>query len=925
MSRHCRSLFLLALGVLLGAAPAAAQTATGRIVGIVVDQETGQPLPGAQVALLGSERGALAGVDGRYTITNVPAGTHSLLVMFIGHADKTVEGITVRPGEAVQQDVALASSAIEIEGLTVTARRETGTVAGALNEQRSAVGMISSTTSEQITRSPDSDAAEAVRRVSGVSVQDGRYVFVRGLGERYTTTSLNGSRVPSPEPERRVVPLDLFPSNLLEAITTSKTFTPNQPGDFSGAAVDLRTRSFPAERMIQLSVSGGYNTQATGRDMLLPATSGGEWLAAAGDRGLPPTLAAVEDFSALSQAQLNGLIRSLPRDWTAAYGSGLPNASASLSVGGEDPVLGHDVGYVGSLSYSRSHELRDDELRSRAVPADAAGTPAPYNPFTGSTGTSSVLWGGLLNLSTYLGESTKIELNNTYNRTADNAAHVDWGTLEEFAQVDSVRRSSLRYVERSVRSSQLRGEHQLSERNRIEWSFTSSGVTRSEPDRADLAYGYEIAPSGERLPLAWLGFIPEAARRTTSELRENAWSGDLGYALTLGAFERPATLSLGGAWRLTERDANSASYNLRAVGLDAAARAATPDELFYGEYTEGDATGIVLEPNSAGGFYAARDEVTAAYAMAEVPLGDRLRLVGGARVERWNLDMEVEPTSADLLEIGRTSTDVLPSIALNATLSDDQTIRLSASQTLARPEYRELAPIGYRDMLGDREVFGDSSLVRTLVQNYDARWEFYPSYSEVISIGVFAKRFQDPIEPIDVATTGASQLSFINAESALNYGIELELRHGLGFLGERFAPLGVFTNVTLMRSRINTSNSNLSALTNDERPMVGQAPYVVNLGLAYASESGATSGTLLYNVVGERITSAAVAPITVDTYEQPRHQLDFSLRFPLWNGVSGKVDAKNLLDSPYEEMQGDVVRYRYTTGRTFSLGLSWTL
>ncbi|MEZ4585162.1 MAG: TonB-dependent receptor [Gemmatimonadales bacterium] len=536
-----------------------------------------------------------------------------------------------------------------------------------------------------------------------------------------------------------------------------------------------------------------------------------------------------------------------------------------------------------------------------------------------------MLWGGLLNLSTWLGRSTKLDLNNTYDRTADNLAHLDWGTLEEFEQIDSVRRTSLRYVERTVRSNQLKAEHQLADRHRINWTVTNSAVSRVEPDRSDLAYGYEFAPTGERLPLAWLGFIPEAAKRTASDLDESAWNGTLAYTLTVGPQSQPTTIQVGGAYRRTTRDAQTASYNLRAIGLDATQRAATPDELFYGPYTEGNQARITLEPNTAGGTYNALDKVTAGYALAEIPLSSSLRVVGGARVERWDLAMEAVPVSGALVDIGRQNTDVLYSLALNANLTDAQTLRFSASQTLARPEYRELAPISYRDMLGEREVFGDSSLVRTLVQNFDARWEWYPSFGELVSIALFAKHFDKPIEQVDVATSGVSQLSFINAESAFNYGVELELRKGLGFLGKGLEPFGFFSNVTLMKSRINTSNSTLSALTNDERPMVGQAPYVVNAGLSYTSLTSATSATLLFNVVGKRIASAAVTPITVDTYERPRPRLDFSIRFPVTGQLAAKFDATNLLDSAYEERQGDVVRYRYTTGRGLSVGLSWNL
>jgi hypothetical protein len=898
---------------------------SGRIVGRVLDASQGEPLAGVQVFVQGTTMQTMTGVDGRYALANVPTGKLDLGFRRIGYQVKRIAGVEVPQNGSVEIDATLAPQVVQLEEIVVvSAAAERGSVSHALEEQRLASSILNSVSMAQIEASPDGDAAEAAQRVSGVTVQDGKYVFVRGLGERYTTTSLNGARVPSPEPEKKEVPLDLFPSNLLEAITTSKTFTPDRPGDFSGAEVNLRTREFPAHRMAQISMTGGWNSEATGKTMAMPVTAGREWLAmAASQRALPAQLTQITDFTRLTQSDINSLIRSFPHDWSFTPASAPPNVSGGLSFGGEDPVLGQRIGYAGSLTYSNGYELHADELRARAVPGDSLGTPVPYNPFHGSTGQSSVLWGGLLNLTSYVGSNNKLEFNNTYSRSAENQAHEDWGTIEEFAaQVDSVRRTSLDYVERAVRSNQLRGEHEIGGHHRVTWSGTSSSVSRVEPDRSSLAYGYEFAPTGERLPLAWLGFIPEAAKRTSSDLHESALAGDLDYALSIGQADRAVTLKVGGAYRRTERDASTSSYNLRALGLSAAQRAATPEQLFYGAYTDPDSARILLEPNVAGGNYNANDKVAAGYLMAEVPLG-RLRVIGGARLERWKLAMTAQPSSGARVNIGRTNTDVLPALALNVTLGEGQTLRLSASQTLARPEYRELAPISYRDMLGEREIFGDSSLVRTLVQNYDLRWEWYPGLNEVVSVGAFAKRFDNPIEEIDVATSGVSQLSFINAASAFNYGVEVELRKGLGFLAENLQPFGVFTNVTLMKSRINTSNSGLSALTNDERPMVGQAPYVVNAGLSYTSPSSPLSVTALYNVVGKRITYAAVTPVRVDTYEQPRHQIDVSARFPLVGGISGKIEATNLLNSPYEERQGDVIRYHYLTGRSVSLGFSW--
>src|SRR5689334_150583 len=316
VATHLVACVTLALPIALVAAHGQQTTPNvGRIVGRILDAGTGSGLSDVGIQIVGTTLGATSGIDGRYTIANVPAGTVTIQVRRIGYAPKSITGIMLAAGKTLEQNIVMESAAVTISAQTVTAARERGTVASALNDQRTAVGVTNSVTAEAIARSPDSDAAQAIQRVSGVTVQDGKYVFVRGLGERYTTTSLNGARVPSPEPEKKVVPLDLFPSNLLETITTSKTFTPDQPGDFSGASVNLKTRSFPANRMVQLSVSSGFNSLVTGKDIPLATSVGGEWLGmAAAERQLPGELA-TSDYSRLSQAQINGLIRALPRDW----------------------------------------------------------------------------------------------------------------------------------------------------------------------------------------------------------------------------------------------------------------------------------------------------------------------------------------------------------------------------------------------------------------------------------------------------------------------------------------------------------------------------------------------------------------------------------------------------------------------------------
>jgi outer membrane receptor protein involved in Fe transport len=894
-----------------------AAQATGRIIGRVVDAAQGAPVAGAEVDVVDAPIQTVSALDGRYTLTDVPAGPVSVRVRMIGFAPKVVTGIVVQAGQTVAQDIAMVAAAVQLAEISVSAQAERGTVNRALDEQRHAPNIRNTITAEQIAKSPDSDAGQAVRRVSGVTVQDGKYVFVRGLGERYTTTSLNGARVPSPEPERKVVPLDLFPSGLLQSVTTSKTFTPDQPGDFSGAQVDIRTREFPAHRQFLYSLTMGLNDAASRASVPAPPSSGGEWIALTGRaRDLPSSIASAGNFSTpLAQPSVNQMVSSFRDAWSAQPRTVLPNTSSGVSVGGEDPVFGQRIGYLASLSYSYNQEVRADEIRAYALPGSTPGSTDESDHYDGSTGRSSVLWGGLVNLSTLVGPHSKFALNTVYNRSADNEARLEVGSSENLGGRFQV--SRLQYVERAVRSIQLSGEHQLGLRHRVEWALTSSGVRRKEPDRSEIVYALDGGNGTAR----WFSGSNEGAVRTFSDLVENGFEAGLNYRLMLGESERAPILKVGGLYRSTDRDADSRPYSISAPSLSAADRALSPEEIFDGRFVTPGSSVFRLSLLSQGGSYSARDRMGAGYGMLDVGLSDRLRLVGGARVEASRVRVDAQSTLGQAVRTEPRYTDVLPSAALNYSLTEDQNVRLSASQTLSRPEYRELAEVQYRDVLGGDNVVGNPDLRRALIRNADLRWEWYPRAGEVLSVGLFAKRFESPIELIYLATSGTRVLKYVNAESAKNYGVELEFRKGLGLLARWLNPFTAFANTTVMHSEVSVGTSDASR-TNDKRPMVGQAPYVVNAGLTYTPVSADFSATLLYNRVGRRLTSAAEAPLP-DVYEEARDGLDLSLRFPVAGGLAGRLDAKNLLDSPTTVTQGTVTREYYRAGRVFQLGFTW--
>ncbi len=925
-----------ALAFLLLATPAFAQTGgapassqlpaaqqpgarTGRIVGRIVDANTGAGIADVGIQIVGTTSGTISGVDGRFTLPAVGAGPVSILARRIGYQAKTVTGIVVPAGGSVEQSVALGTAAVQLAAVTATASAERGTVSAALDQQRTATGIVNSITAEQIAKSPDRDAAQAVQRVSGVTVTDGRYVLVRGLGERYTTTSLNGARVPSPEPERKVVPLDLFPSALLQSVTTSKTFTPDQPGDFTGASVDITTREFPARRLMTLSLASGYNSAVTGKTVLTGSRLGTEWLGFAGAGRDKPALGDAP-VRALSAADSRLFTGSLRNNWTPFASQGRPNSGVGASLGGQNAVFGQTIGYVASLSYAYNQERRRDELRQLVVGGGSAETRA-FNTFRGETGRENVLWGGIANFSTLIGSRTRLAFNNLYNRSSDNEAHLDSGFDEGLspdptARVSSVRRSWLDFVERTVRSTQLRGEHTLGSRQNLDWTVTSSGVTRDQPDRTDVFTRRDDLASPSILPLG----EPRAARRLFAALTENVLAPTANYRVSFGSESAPWLLKLGASHRDTRREASAEPFYFTSPTVTERELQQTPEALFPTLVAQ---SRVIVDRDPASGAYDATDRVTGGYAMAEVPLGTRLRVIGGARVERWQLDLATRQTVGERFDSTYRTTDLLPSLALNVTLSDRQNVRLSASRTLSRPEYRELSPLQERGPIGDLDFIGNPALQRALIVNADARWEFYPNPGELFSVAAFAKRFDSPIERVQVSTNGGNIYSFVNAERANNYGVELEARKNFGAFAEALRPFSGFTNVTLMRSEITPGNGDISALTSADRPMVGQAPYVLNAGLSWANASGRASATALYNIVGRAITTTGTKP-TPDTYREARNSLDLSVQLPLVGDLSTKLNARNLLDDDWLETAGGITRLQYRTGRIFTVGFTWT-
>lgn len=530
-----------------------------------------------------------------------------------------------------------------------------------------------------------------------------------------------------------------------------------------------------------------------------------------------------------------------------------------------------------------------------------------------------MLWGGLANLSTMLGEGSRIAFNGMYNRTADNQARVETGHFENEGIDAKITRMD--YVQRAVHSAQVAGEHEYGA-HRLDWAVTSSGVRRDEPDRSEFVQVATPSVNGAQV-LRWLSTGNGGAVRTFSALDEHSLESKGDYHWTFSAFGREHALKLGGLARQTTRMSDVRAYSISAPGAGDSVTLLDPQQIFDGRFFRPGDSVFTIGPLAQGGSYDAHDHLAAGYAMSELGLSSRVRLVGGARVEQDKLTVNALSTLGSPLTIRRNWTDVLPSLALNVQTGTNQQTRLSVSQTLARPEYREIAPIATRDVLNGDDVLGNDELQRTKVFNADLRWEWYPRSGEILSIGLFSKQFTNPIERVyQAAGSGTRVVFYTNAKSATNYGAELEARKNLGFVTPWLERFEAFTNLTVMESRIHLGTDTRASATNTSRRMVGQAPYVLNGGLTYYAQGNALSATLLFNRVGPRIFAAGDRPLP-DVIEQPRNNLDLSIRLPVAGAFSARIDAKNLLDDAFVVQQGTVTREKYKSGQVVQAGIVW--
>ena len=935
--------FALCLFVgLIGDAPTAAAQNTssatadkpGAITGVVVDAKKGEPLPGANVSIKGTTTGTSTDVKGRYRLEGLDPGTYDVLFSFVGFQKKTVTGVEVNAGTSTKIEVTLAEQTKQLDEVVIEAEAARNSEAGMLKERAKAAGVTNAISAESISRSGSGSAAAAMGNVTGASVVEGKYVNVRGLQGRYITVQLNGTMLPNADPDGNSVSLDIFPSSLIDNIVTTKTFTPDKPGTFTGGSIDITTKSFPDDFFLDLSVSTSYNSEVGIDGSILRPPGGLEKVPSIADNDLVPS----QPFSGTNNPDLQGR-NDLLNELTRAFATNvaptpedvLGNRSAEVAFGNRFSILGgRSLGAIASFTYDESFSGFNGGTTARFSQGLNADRLQPEASYTTRRGVAETLWGGLAGLSFQLTPNHEFGLRAVYNRDEERIARSESGILPR-DNISGDRRFQTRVariIQRTVRSAQLDGTHQFGSGGRgirFEWKTAYSEVGRDEPDNR--FFQNEFSPGDSDTTYAISGPVTGLPTRYFRDLTEQDWSGEGSVRVLIG----PATVEAGGHFRaktrefrerLFQHDAEAANFegNPNAYVTE---KAGIQENGRFGTY--------VKEVPSLGGNYDASLNTGAGYLMVEttVPGLPSVEVIGGARLEYSDMSLNTlnNNTQGEFSHL-----DVLPSANLVWGLRKDMNLRLAYGRTIALPSFREFSPFESFNFIGDFTERGNPDLNRSRIHNLDLRWEWFPSAGELLSASVYYKDFTDPIERTFLPeSVDQGIVTYRNRESATVYGVELEARKQLDGLTPWLEHVQVGGNFTLTESRIDRTEDVLELLRrfrdnpSETRQLQGQSPFILNLNAGYDNPETGTSVNVFFNRFGDRLQT--VSANGVDIFERARSTLDINVSQRLLRGVTMSASVKNVLNSEQVVSQtfkeNEFVNDQRPLGRTVSIGVSY--
>lgn len=896
------------------------QSHAGVIRGMVLDKTSKEPLIGATIMVDAGRTGTTTDIDGRYSM-ELREGRHNIHISYVGYSDTiVVANILAREKETIL-DISLSPDATSLSEVTVTAVARKDTEAAMIEEERQSDVVQTGVSTQQIAKTQDKDASEVIRRVPGISIIDDKFVMVRGLSQRYNNVWLNGSAVPSSEADSRAFSFDIIPSSQLDNIVIVKSPAPEYPSDFTGGFVMVRTKYQPTNSGFDISLGTSVNDMTHFRDFKY-YKGGGRYYH--GHFGSP--LVTYPGYTNRIDVLGNGFNNDWKTYTRKPVGDLKFNASYNNRWRFESAGI---LGLLGSFNFSNSYRTMTDMENSLYGPYDIVNDlPVYLRKATDNQYSRDTKFGGMLNLSFLLQNNNhRYEWKTIYNRIVKNRYSDRTGFN---AQPDNIEEMEYFYSTRNTLNTQITGRHEFTSVTLWDWSAGYAYSDRDMPDRRLIQL---TDRTDNRMGIYRIN-------REFTRLREHTASFNTNFhqVVTLGAFRPVVKAGLYAEYRSRTYDVREFQYGWQ------------PDNnLPSGFEFSGDVPGDVLIPENFSpdklyiyenvnylNSYKASSKQLSGYVGINIPWKS-LTVYGGVRYEYVDqlLRMNTRQSESSLQNTHYYYKDFFPSVNLNYKFSDEHQLRAAYGRTINRPEFRELAPTVYYDFDLGSSVMGNYDLRAAYIQNFDLRYEWYPSKGEIVSIALFYKNFSNPIEWTYTVAGGTDLVySYINAKGADNYGIEIDIRKNLGFIGLNDFSLSF--NGSLIKSKVTFDGGN-----NIDRPMQGQSPYLINAGLFY-NRSG-WSAAILYNRIGKRIvgvgnkygTGADGSSRNIpNSYEMPRNSLDLSLgkKFGHWELKASVRDVlaerylfKQIEDivTPDKTKHIEEVTRSYKPGRNYNLSITY--
>lgn len=953
----------------------------GKIAGKVIDKKNAEELIGVTVLIEGTNFGASTDLNGDFTINQVKVGTYNLAISYMGYNKKIIKGVEVKANEINKITISLEAATTALKEVVVQGELRKESANALLIQQKNSLTVSDGISADVIKKSPDNTTSDVMKRVSGATVQDNKFAVIRGLNDRYNSAYINGAPLPSTEADKKAFSFDIFPSNMLANMTITKTATPDLPGDFAGGLITINTKDIPDEKFITIGGSIGAHSISTGKQGYTYQGGKTDWLGIDdGTRALPSGIPGRTQYEASSNSDKFQNSSKFNDDWRLLTQNSLaPNSNIQLSAGNKFKLKGEkEIGFVASLSHNQNNRFTAIERNFYDVRAGND----QLNAYTDSAYKQEVLVGAMLNLAFKANANNRYFFKNAYTINSEDQTIQRWGKNNmNNDPINYENKTAYFFQQNLFLTNQLGAEHFIpTNKIKLRWVLNYNLINRDIPDFRRFTRSTTVNEfTGELNPYtAQLQPTIDLTQngRLYTKMGEQLYSAGVDVLFPVGFLSNKnvkTDFKTGVFYQARSRNFEANVFGHKINYQDPKAYDIVMKDIntIFDRNNLIENTFYIDERINPQDKYSASSGLSAGYIMFNSRIFNRTRAVYGARVESYNQKLDALSASGEVVALNTTVTDVLPSINLSYELTEKANIRLAYFKSLARPEFRELAPFIFYDFNLNMDVTGSPNLERTLINNYDFRIEHFEGEGQMISFSLFYKTFTNAIEPVFEITGGGSyRLGYSSATNAINKGLEIELRKNFDFadkwMGTKFMKNFLLTgNYALISSEVDLSQLAATDLTVQKRPLQGQSNYLLNLGLSYTDTKTNLTASILYNKIGRRIFAVQeIGGAFPNVWENPRDVIDFSISKKLFNKLDIKLTLGDLLaqslvfyhdnnnngkfDKPDEAKRAQLVQtkkssvdqaevekaskeltqldnviYSYTMGRTISIGLSY--